>query len=579
MYSRIAILFFILLYTTLGAQSKSICSKTDLLISFDKNERFNQAYTLFSQTDLNKAIPVIKELLEKADKTSDQTLKNYTKFLNAELLYENSSFQKSLDNYLELLEQENTTVDLRFFTLIGIGNIYIKAYKEFDRGISYFKMAEKLVSDNTCLNRKALLYSSLGHSYLIKEQYKESEDYYNLALKVHLSNNNENNIAGTYSNLANLFFEQYQDQKAENYFLKALTTFKTNDSSNIVMRQQVNENLSLLYEETNRPREAHKFLKASNKLKDSIWNRDKVWELAEIEKEFDIKQKQQEVDLLTTQNKLKSAQRNGLLISALILFTLLLTGIYFYKEKVKSAKIITAQKEDLDALNATKDKLFSIVSHDLRSSVNALKSSNKKLINTTAAKENTEISSLLNTNSTIVNGAYNLLDNLLNWALLQTKQSYFNIEQQRLHAITEHVVYNYKGLLEEKNITLTNTIPKTDVALVDKESLKIIIRNLLDNAIKFSKEGDTINIYSQESNSKFCDLIIQDSGMGIKEKTRLELEKDNVHLTKKENEHIIGTGLGLQLCKSLIKKNFGEFTIESTLGKGTKMIVSLPKPA
>ncbi len=554
------------------------CSQEEVLSNYSKSVRYQEAYDLFKDKKFDKALSITILLIDEAKKSNNTQLEVYASFLTAELLFQNKSYERSLQNFLNVQNLNKTDYSIGFYTHLRIGSIYIKKEK-FNKSIRFFKKAEELLKNDTCLEKKKSIYYALGTSYMLQEEYAKAEKYYLLELKEHLKSHDSRKTAISYSNLGNLHFEQYKDQEAEEYFTKALETLKIKDSSTIRVRQILLENLSSLYSETNRPKLAYDFLYDSNELKDSIWNRDKVWELAEIEKEFDIRQKQQEVDLLTTQNKLKSAQRNGLFISALILFTLLLTGIYFYKEKVKSAKIITEQKEDLDTLNATKDKLFSIVSHDLRSSVNALKSSNTRLTNTKVAKENKEISTLLNTNSNIVNGAYNLLDNLLNWALLQTKQSYFHIEQQRLYTIVEHVVYNYKGILEEKGITFKNTISKSDKVWADQESLKLVVRNLVDNAIKFSNYGDDIKVYSKETSLDFCDLIIEDSGIGISKETRLELEKYTSHLAKKEHEHIIGTGLGLQLCKSLIKKNFGKFSIESTLGKGTKMIVSLPKPA
>jgi signal transduction histidine kinase len=252
-------------------------------------------------------------------------------------------------------------------------------------------------------------------------------------------------------------------------------------------------------------------------------------------------------------------------------------SVYLYREKVKRNKIINQQKESLDELNAAKDKLFSIVSHDLRSSVNAIKTSNKKLINTLETKNLAEVNSLLQNNSSIVNGAYNLLDNLLNWALLQTKQSYFEITKLRLFRIVEHVVYNYKAILADKEISFENTIPKDDIIYVDKESLKIILRNLIDNAIKVSNPKDKISMYTNNNDSNFCQLIVEDTGVGMDDTTLQELLKDTSLLAKKQHEDIIGTGLGMQLCKSMIKKNNGTFSIQSELGKGTKMMISLPK--
>ena len=315
----------------------------------------------------------------------------------------------------------------------------------------------------------------------------------------------------------------------------------------------------------------------ANVLRDSIWNSNKVWEIAELEKKIEIGKKENELKVLDAENKANRAQRNGILASAFILLILLGVSIYNYRQKVKTNKIISEQNDELDKLNATKDKLFSIVSHDLRSSVNALKNSNRSLASNLESKNIEKLKSLLNSNSTIVNGAYNLLDNLLNWALLQTKQTYFSIEEHRLFMLVEHVTYNYAGLFEEKHITFENRVSKKDKVLVDQESFKIIIRNLLDNAIKFSNDGGKISVYSLYNKNDYCDLIIEDTGLGMSEDTRQELLKETSLLSKKENEDIIGTGLGIQLCKSMIKKNKGIFSIESQIGKGTKMIVSLPK--
>ena len=237
----------------------------------------------------------------------------------------------------------------------------------------------------------------------------------------------------------------------------------------------------------------------------------------------------------------------------------------------------TNSKENLDALNSTKDKLFSIVSHDLRSSVNALKTSNSSLLENLKSKNITVLENLLQKNSTIVNGAYSLLDNLLNWALLQTEQGYFSIDKLRLFFIIEHVAYNYKPLLNQKELSFENAVTKKDVAYADQESLKIVLRNLLDNAIKFSEPNGSIKIYSTHTDDVYCNVIVEDTGLGMSEATRLKLLSDSNLLAKKENEDIIGTGLGIQLCKSMIAKNNGKFSIESELGKGTKMIVSLPK--
>lgn len=128
-----------------------------------------------------------------------------------------------------------------------------------------------------------------------------------------------------------------------------------------------------------------------------------------------------------------------------------------------------------------------------------------------------------------------------------------------------------------KNIIFKNDVSTVDYVFADMDSLKIIIRNLLDNAIKFSKENGMISIYTRPSSEDLCYLVIEDTGLGMNKSTRDELLKDTVLLSRKKNDDAIGTGLGLQLCKSMIHKNGGKLDIESEENVGTKIIIALPK--
>ncbi len=552
------------------------CGKSEVLKSYDAYGSFKNAYEAYENNQFEKAFELIKVLRKQAENDEDELLKHYVLFLEAELYKENNSHQKAIETFELLLNDQTVNNDLKFFANIGIGDIYISGLGQFHKVPSYYEKAEELIENNSCIARKSLIYSALGNIGLLTRKYKESEAYYKKGLNIFIENADYNEASVNYNNLGNLYFEQYKDNLAMEYFHKALNILTSKDSTNIKTRQRINANLSAVYEAANDHEKALKYLIRANTLRDSIWNADRVWEIAELEKKFAVEQKQKEVEILEIENKVKDQQRKIYLYATLLLLLLLLTAFYFYREKVKTNKIISNQNLELDKLNATKDKLFSIVSHDLRSSVNALKTSNKDLVNSLKTKDIGKLDTLLNTNSSIVNGAYNLLDNLLNWALLQTKQSYFSQEEHRLFFLVEHVAFNYTALLNEKGISLKNIVTKSEKVYVDQESLKIVLRNLIDNAIKFSNENGKIQIYSQP-NGNYVDLIIEDNGIGMSNSTQKELLKDTNLLSKRENKEIIGTGLGMQLCRSMIAKNKGMFTIQSELGAGTKMIVSLPK--
>ncbi|MEP0266639.1 tetratricopeptide repeat-containing sensor histidine kinase [Dokdonia sp.] len=445
--------------------------------------------------------------------------------------------------------------------------------QDFQKAIHYFKQIETYTTDQLLGLEKSNIDHNLGICYLHLEQYGLAETYLLESVTLYEQQKDTIELIRAYGNIANLYYNQYKDKQAIPYFETAYQLSEKTKHYNSKMNATYN--MYIVEKNRNNPDAAYSYIEKYDVLKDTFNDQNQVWKLAKQEEKFAVQQKQKEVSLLEAENKVKEAQKDGLLYSAIILLILLGTSFYFYREKVRTNKVIVTQKENLNELNATKDKLFSIVSHDLRSSVQALKTSNKTLSNTLEAKDFDKVNTLLQTNSGIVNGAYNLLDNLLNWALLQTKQSYFEIAPQRLSFIVEHVAHNYQALFLEKNIHFENTISKNDKVFADQESLKIILRNILDNAIKFSSTNGSIKVYTQHTQEGYCDLIIEDTGMGMSEATRQNLLQENIVTSEKEHKDIIGSGLGLQLCKSMIQKNNGKFFIESVLGKGTKMIVSL----
>jgi signal transduction histidine kinase len=468
----------------------------------------------------------------------------------------------------------SSTFQFKYKVKNNLGEIALQQ-NEFEKALKYFYEIEKLSTREIYDLKRSIILHNIGLCHLHLEKFDKAEKYLFESAELQEIEKDTLLLVGSYMDIASLYYQQYKDAQAIPYYAKAYNLSKKVNS--FELKRTATKNMAAVEENRKNFKLALEYRKEYETWKDSLNDQNKVWAIADLEKKFAVKQKQKEVDVLAAENKVKVAERNGFLISSVLLFILFGTGVYFYRQKIRNNRIILAQKNELDELNATKDKLFSIVSHDLRSSVNALKTSNGKLMENLKNKNFTELDVLLHTNSTIANGAYNLLDNLLNWALLQTKQAYFYQESLHLATIVQHVEYNYKPLMLNANINFNNDVSKTDYVFADMDSLKIIIRNMLDNAIKFSKENGTISIYTRASSEEFCYLVIEDTGLGMNETMRQELLKETVLLSKKKNDDIIGTGLGMQLCKSLIRKNGGKLEIESEENVGTKMIIILPK--
>lgn len=500
---------------------------------------------------------------------NNEELKDYCHFLRGYSFKNLKLFKQSLAefNFTSKKFQSNPFVQHEF------GQVFLELQKH-KKAIVYFKSLEKLKPNNQFSISIGSLYNDIGICYFLLKDLKKAEIYYFKSLSLLEKENDAGQLYKINTNIANLYFEQFKDKQALEYFEKAYKLAKKTKAYNI--KEDAAFNMATVEEIKSNFKKALAYRKEHEQWKDSLHNQNKIWALADLEKKFAVKEKQKQVNLLEAKNAIHRAERNTLLWSSGLLLALLGTGIYFYLQKVKTNRIISKQKAVLDDLNATKDKLFSIVSHDLRSSVSALKSSNKKLQQSLDSKNYEILDSQLNTNSAIANGAYNLLDNLLNWALLQTEQSFFYQEKTHLYSISKQVAFNYEPLMVHKSISFKIQIPSSVFIYVDTDSFKIILRNLLDNAIKFCPENGQVSLYTQTTDDGFTHIVVKDTGSGMTETKRKELLAPTVLLSKKGKEEGIGTGLGMQLCKSLIAKNGGRLNIETKLNQGTKMIVVMP---
>lgn len=536
-------------------------------IEFKSEINFSKAQYFFSKKNWDSTLVYSMKQLSLGNKPE---LNDYCHYFRGYSLRE-----------LKLLQEARTELNLisKKFVLYQLVNYKLGAIslelKEFEKAIKFFQQAESSYIDKQKDYKISSIYANLGTCYLHLNKFKQAELYLFKSIDLQEKEKDSLTIINSYLNIANLYYLQYKDQQAIPYFEKAyFLSKKVNDFNK---KRDAALNMAVVEENRGDFKKALIYRKELGQWKDSLNNQNKIWAVADFEKKFAVAQKQKQIKVLEVENKLKNAQRNGLFFAAVGLLLILTAGVYLYAQKVKNGKTILRQKNKLDELNATKDQLFSIVSHDLRSSVNALKTSNSKLSSTLETKNYDELNHLIIQNSTIANGAYTLLDNLLHWAMLQTKQLYFQKESIHLYSIVQQIEHNYKPLLLDKAIAFENSVSKNSFIFVDLDSLKIVLRNLLDNAIKFSNENSKISFYTQESSPDFCELVIQDNGIGMSESTIQELLADNALLAKKNNSEIIGTGLGLQLCKQMIKKNGGTLAIESELHAGTKMILTFPK--
>jgi two-component system, sensor histidine kinase and response regulator len=231
------------------------------------------------------------------------------------------------------------------------------------------------------------------------------------------------------------------------------------------------------------------------------------------------------------------------------------------------------QTKHLENVNNVKDKLFSIVSHDLKDSLSSINGFIDLLRDGTLTRE--EFDNLVPELSENANNASLLLFNLLNWSKsqmqsLDPKPSLFDIQE-----VFEDKIKLIEQRLDSKGIKLVDHSLR-DFAYADKSMIEIVIQNLLANAAKFCREGDTITISNHISNGS-CIISISDTGIGISKKNLEKLFKTDTTFTTMGTKNEKGTGLGLSICKEMVDLNHGKIWVESTINIGSTFYVQLPK--
>lgn len=243
-----------------------------------------------------------------------------------------------------------------------------------------------------------------------------------------------------------------------------------------------------------------------------------------------------------------------------------------FKEAEDQLRILT---EELKLLNETKDKLFSIIAHDLRNPFISLLGISHLIVeeyNELSEDEKLEYIAEIEKSA---KSAYDLLENLLYWSRSQTNNITCSPQEIDIREIIEKNIRLLSTLAASKKINIINNVKNETLAYADLSMIDIVIRNLISNAIKFTPELGEIKIESHH-NDDYVSISVIDSGIGMSSEKIEKLMKYNQINSSLGTNKEKGTGLGLILCKDFIEKNNGKLFIESEIGKGTKITFTLP---
>lgn len=241
---------------------------------------------------------------------------------------------------------------------------------------------------------------------------------------------------------------------------------------------------------------------------------------------------------------------------------------------VAAKRIIVQQNEELRRTISNRDKMYSVIAHDLRSPMASIRMVLNLIVNMVSPEMiGPEVFDLIDKANRESEETHDLLDNLLKWTKSQTGRLTVVLQDFDLGDIVPGVIDIFHMIAETKKITLRLQPCSGIVVRADKDMLKTVIRNFLSNAIKFSNEGDDIDILVSKE-PDMAKISIRDHGVGISEERIAGLFSDGKTTYGTANEE--GSGLGLQLCKDFAEKNGGYVSVESQLGEGSTFSVFVP---
>ncbi|MBS4001353.1 MAG: PAS domain S-box protein [Desulfobulbaceae bacterium] len=245
------------------------------------------------------------------------------------------------------------------------------------------------------------------------------------------------------------------------------------------------------------------------------------------------------------------------------------------KQKNSLINQITDTKNQLELSIKEKDKFFSIIAHDLRSPFNGFLGLTKFLFDDLELLSQEDLKELTKTMKQSAESLYSLLENLLEWSRIKRNDIKFNPTTTNFSLLIQKNIEIINANLKNKEIVLTNNVPAEFIIFADTNMLNAVLRNLLTNALKFSRRGGQITIMAENS-SKFSTISISDIGIGISQEDISNLFDITKKISKPGTEGESSSGLGLILCKEYIEQHGGTIWVESEINKGSTFYFTIP---
>jgi signal transduction histidine kinase/Tfp pilus assembly protein PilF len=495
-------------------------------------------------------------------------------------------YEKALDylNSSRKLSEKISDYEGEPYSLSEIGDVMLRQGKDD----SALTTLQQTLRESRKLNLKVLeprTMINMAQILLKKQEFDRALAYYDTAFALYQKTNDKFGIAEVklgkglaYTNMGRL------DDATASVESSVAEAKKLNAR---ILELKCFQQLSALWERKGDFKKALYYFKQFEQVEDTLFSQDMQSKMLQDQIRFETESKDFQIAVLNQQQEAQKSEikkqefvRN-ILVVVMALSGILLVTVYRSGQRRRKINMLLLQHQDemekrseeLEKLNQVKDKFFSIISHDLRSPINALSGLLDLLDKGALTAE--ELPVHIRELRTRFHHTRTLLNNLLDWTLLQMDK--LNLQATKID-ISKLVDENIQllGAVQGKDIKIINEVPRPSIAFADSNTINLVIRNLITNAIKFTNDGGSVVIKGEEQPYEWL-VSVQDNGIGMRPEVLKILFDKTAPYTTRGTANEKGTGLGLILCKEFVEKNGGKIWVESEEGKGSTFYFTLPK--
>ncbi len=565
---------------------------------------YNNIGTLYQNiNNYEKALQYYKKSLNIKEKIGNQKEIAYTLHIIGNSYLHLKKYDKALEYYQNSLLIRKKIGDNYYIaqSLHNIGLVHSNL-ENYDKALKYLQESlrlRKLLGDYSGI---CASLNSIGNVHYNEKKYTKAINYFQKAIENGKKHQNDFYISLCSRKLGEIYITRGNYNKGISYLNYSLD--KGHETNNKVLIKNALYELYKYFRKANSNKKALDYYIKYSMVKDSIEARNRNMKVVETLMNYELSKKQNEIDKFENQvnqlslekelRKVKiKKQKNFQYFLFVILFLIVILAFVIYKRyefkkktnvllqekydviKKTNQKLIESEKK-LKEANATKDKFFSIIAHDLRNPFNALYGLTDHIsqkIEKLSKNDLEQYFSLIHQSATKL---LSLVENLLTWSRTQRGKIEYNPGKIDLKDVIQKEIEIQKLQASEKNIDIKGKYKHNSLGWADDKMIITVLRNLISNAIKFTHHEGEITIKTEEQND-FILINVIDNGTGISKENQTKLFRIDENYTKSGTQKEEGTGLGLILCKEFVEKNGGKIYVKSEPNKGSCFTFTIPK--